>query len=198
MDDLDFPQEKAGNEVVRFYLRPVVDKDKTREAGRPVHVETPYVEISNPGDRTNVVDRAVREFDKERYPRQWLAFQANKPQDSAVGTLLTAWGQLTPAVIEDLRYFKITTVEQLAGVTDANLTAMGMGARRHRQQAQEFIEAAKSSAPLLRAQEAIEQRDAEIAALRNALSEQGERMDRIEAAAREAAPKQAQQAKARG
>lgn len=196
---MDFPQEKAGNEVVRFYLRPVVDKALTLKEGRPIHVEAPYVEISNPGDRSNVVDRAVRDFDKERYPRQWLAFIANKPQDAASGTLLTAWGQLTPAVIEDLRYFKITTVEQLAGVTDGNLGAMGIGARKHRQQAQEFIEAAKSAAPLMRAQQALEEKEARIAALENALKEQGDRMERIERAAAESSPaKQPQHAKARG
>lgn len=189
---MDQIQEQPNqSDAVEFYLRPIVDAEKTKEAGRTVHSDGVYVRISNPGDRTHEVNRPLRETDKVKYRLQWNAFQAEKPQDAASGTLLSVWGPISPAQVEDYRYLRVVTVEQLAGLSDSNITALGAGARAHRQQARDFLESAKSNAPLLRVQAELQEERTQRAVLEKTVKEQGER---LEALMRGAVPEQPKQA----
>lgn len=160
----DLPEDKPMPEVVRFYTRPVVDQEATLKEGRTVHRDGIYVHVSFPADNTLVVDRPVYEADKGRWPRHWLAFLANKPQELS-GTMLSVWGPLSPALVEDYRAQKVLTVEQLAAVPDVNIDRLGIGARGHRQAAVDFLEAARSRAPLLRVSKELEEVKAQYAAL---------------------------------
>lgn len=179
LDDLEMDDRSNGPAHGRFYRRAVVDQTATQEAGRPIYVERPYVLITVPGDKTNQPDRPVREEDKRRWPREWAAFENDRPQEGVSGTLLSAWGALSQARIEELRYFKVLTVEHLAGVSDGLLPNLGAQARREREMAKAFIESAKSNAPLLKVQAELASRDADIAALRAALKEQGDRLEDV-------------------
>lgn len=160
----DLPEDKPTPEVVRFYTRPVVDQAATLAAGCTKHQDGIYVHVSFPGDKTLEVDRPIYEADKARWPRHWNLFLANKPQE-VKGTMLSAWGPLSPALVEDYRAVKVLTVEQLAGVPDAHIDKLGIGARAHRQAAQDFLEAARSRAPLMRVQKELEEMRAQHAAL---------------------------------
>lgn len=161
----------------RFYKRAVEDTAKTREAGRPVCVVKDFIEIHTPGDKTNIVDRPVREEDKRRFARQFAAYQLEKNQDEASGTLLSAWGGLPEERVEMYRFYKVMTVEQLAGITDfANFDAQ---TRKDGERAKAFLEMAKGNAPLLQLQAATAEKDKEIAQLREALRQQGDRLDAL-------------------
>lgn len=188
MDELLVQEAPTGAAHVRFYIRPVVDADATQNAGRTIHRDATYVEISTPGDKTTVVDRALREDDKRRFPKEWLAFEANLSQEGAAGTLLSAWGAISPAIVEDYRVVKVKTVEQLAALSDANVASLGMLGRTHRQMARDFLEASKSNAPLLRMQEELRQEREQRAALEHVLKEQGDKLEAFIARGTEAKP----------
>jgi hypothetical protein len=161
----EFGVEKPQAEIVQFYTRPVLDKEATLKEGRPVHKDGVYVRITLPGDRTLERDQPIYESDKQRYPRQYAAFLANTSQESVHGTMLSAWGHLSTALVEDYRFMKVLTVEQLASVPDSAIHKFGLGARDHRQAAQDYIEAAKSRAPMLRLQKELEEERAQRLAL---------------------------------
>jgi len=148
---------------VQFYVRAHLDQGKTAEAGRPIYYDREYVRIIAPGDKTNIVDRPVRDLDRTRFPQHYARFKQGMTEQT-VGTPLTVVGWLTPAQIEELAYFKIKTVEQLAYVADSVASKMA-GLQGLKQKASAFLEAAKGQAPLTKMQAELESRDAQIAAL---------------------------------
>lgn len=179
---------------VHFYKRPVVDPAATKEAGRTIHKDAEYVRISIPGDRNNEVDRPVKKMDRELYPAQYERFERNAGEDVS-GTMLSAWGALDASTVADYRYQKVLTVEHLAELSDSTVAKLGRGTLANRQKARDFMQAAKSNAPLLRVQSELASRDEQIAALHNALKEQGDRLEALAAdkglparAVREVAP----------
>lgn len=177
-------QRFAGDDrlSVRFFLHPVMDEKKSVEAGRPIYIEKEYVEIVVPGDKDNIVCRPVRGMpipDARRFPRQYQAFKAGLEQVTE-GTPLAQWPGVTRAQVEELRYFKITTVEQLAEMTDT--TAQGFaGVVSLRNAAKTYLERAAGLAVDTKLQAAIAEKDNQIAALSDTLSKMTEAMARLEA-----------------
>lgn len=163
LDAVDAQDSKAA--FVEFYQRPKENPELTAKEGRPVHEMREYIRILVPGDKTLCVDRPVKASDKLQHRRQYKAFQEEKSQDEATGTLLKASGVVPEEVAEDYAHFKVKTVEQLASVSDSALGAMGAHARVYRDKAKQYLEAAKSKAPLLRLQKESEEKDARIQAL---------------------------------
>lgn len=167
--------EKARAE---FYRAPKQDKAATQLEGRPIYKMVDYVRICIPGDK-DVVDRPVREDDKRRFRPQYAAFTADKPQDEATGTLLSAWAGLPPERVAEYQFLKVQTVEHLANVSDTNIQRMGAGALAERQRAKDYLESTKSQAPMLRLQAENTAMRSEMEALRNALKEQGDRLEAV-------------------
>jgi hypothetical protein len=160
----------------RFYKRAVPDKEKSKKEGREVCSVQDFVEILTPGDKTNIVDRPVRDEDKLRFGRQWAAYQtdAKADQDAASGTLLSAWGALPADRAEVYRFHKVATVEQLAGLNSTGLDNLakdlGPEVRKDMERAKAFLSAARGNAPMLQLQSALDERDKRIAALEAALN----------------------------
>lgn len=156
------PTSKVDGLVIKFDLHLVENKlkswggvvgtdkngleQKVEGAGRPVYDEVEYIEIVVPGDRSNVVHRPVTQQDRQKYARQYAAWKAGN-QEATSGTPLSAWPGISRAQVEELAYFKIRTVEQLAGVSDANITNIAF-ASDLRRRAQAYLEQAKGNAPL--------------------------------------------------
>lgn len=159
------PVPRVKGEVIRFYNRTVPDANKSTSEGRPVHASRPYIEIRVPGDRTNVVDRPVTEADKQRFAHHWLQFQAGNTEQ-VVGTPLEMWPRISAPQVEDLKHFRVRTVEQLSEISDNHLQALGPDGRALRDEAKAWLEAAKGTAPIARLQAALGARDNEIAALK--------------------------------
>ena len=130
----------------QFFLHPKRDEAKSLEEGRDIYVEVPYVKIMVPGDKDNIVVRPVRSQDKERFPRQWAAFQNNE-EEPLNGTPLTEWAFINRGQVEELKYFGIRTVEDLANAPDSQ-TQKFMGINALKQKAKMFLEDAKLQAPL--------------------------------------------------
>jgi hypothetical protein len=115
------------------------------------HRGRPFVRIMVPGDKTNVVDRPVRDSDKQRFPRQWLAFQVKGAEGlEAIGTDLAEWHKSRPEEIsrnqlDELRILKFQTVEQVATATDGQLQRVGMGGIGLRENARRFLDSRRRS-----------------------------------------------------
>ena len=76
-DDAQFqtsgqPQDRC---IPVFYTRAVEDKEATLKQGRPMFRDVAYVQILVPGNNKDIMDRAVKEEDKQRWPRADRAAQ---------------------------------------------------------------------------------------------------------------------------
>lgn len=134
--------------IPRFYMRPVEQAHKSAQAGRPIYEDVEFVEIIIPGNRGAVHDTMVREEHRQRWPQHYAAFKAGQdaPQE---GTPLEEWPAISRSQVEELRYFHIRTVEQLAGLGDDALSrAIPMGGYPLREKAQRFLEHAAGLAPM--------------------------------------------------
>lgn len=117
-----------------------------RPAGRPIFRDVEMIRVMIPGDRDNIVDREVRPSDIEAYRPQYNRWKAGKVQ-AASGVPLAQWPKVTQAQVQELAYFNIKTVEQLAGTQDAHLQNIGPYMAL-RQQARDWLATARGSAPV--------------------------------------------------
>lgn len=164
---------------VHFGLFPQINQEKSVKEGRPIYDEVEYVTIMVPGER-DVVHRAAWEKDYRRFPLQYAAFKNKKDQDAGSGTPLKMVTWLSAAQIKELEYFNCYTVEQLANLADSSASKF-MGIQALKVRANDFIRAAKESAPLLAIRAEIDKKDSELAAANNAIAEQGKRLAALEA-----------------
>ena len=162
--------------AVRFVMEPHMNRLKSKESGRPIYDEIPFVDIRIPGDKTSHIFRPANDLDKQKWPRHWEAYENNQ-SDPESGTPLREWPQITRGLVLELEHFNIRTVEQLANLSDTSIQNF-MGIRAYITKAQAWIAAADEGgvASEQLAQE-LESRDAqlslqaeEIKELRNAIS----------------------------
>ncbi|MGH8694057.1 MAG: hypothetical protein ACREVM_07505, partial [Burkholderiales bacterium] len=91
----------------------------------------------------NIIVREASDEDKTRFATQFTAYRSYASQ--AVGTPLSQVPWLTEAQIEEMKFFNITTVEALAGVSDA-VTQKFMGITDLKQKAQKYLDDADQAA----------------------------------------------------
>jgi hypothetical protein len=137
---------------------------KSREAGRAVYEERDFIRIHVPGDKTSVVHRQVTEQDAQRFADRYAKWKAGQAE-AVTGTPLSSLPTMTPSKVEEYKFFKITTVEQLADAND-NLGQKFMGFHSDKQRAKAFLEVAANNAPIERMNSELQKRDAEIENLR--------------------------------
>lgn len=114
----------SGGVSVRFHQKSVQDQAASDAAGRPIFKDMVYLEKRTPGDRTLTIDRPMRESDKQEFPEQWKRYEAGaneKPEGQPLGE----WPQITRSQVEELAYFKVRTVEELARVPDSAHSSLG-------------------------------------------------------------------------
>ncbi|KPK73368.1 MAG: hypothetical protein AMJ84_02370 [Acidithiobacillales bacterium SM23_46] len=134
--------------LVKFFVDAVKDDVATAKEGRPIFKEVEMIDIRIPGSKDNIVVRPVRPKDIDRFPRHYAAFKQRTQGESVVGTPLEQWPLLTKAQVEELKFFNIRTVEQLAGAPDSTGQKF-MGFNGLKQKATDFIAAAQGSAPFI-------------------------------------------------
>jgi hypothetical protein len=159
---------------VRFYMWADKDEEASLTEGRPIYRDVEYIQIINSKD--NILERPVRDTDKARWPQQYNAWKlSGKSEPGAVGTPLEHWPQLTRAQVEEYRYFKIFTVEQLADMPDSTGGPI-RNFQKNKVAARAYVEAARGEAPLLRMQAQIDERDSALAALRSQMEQMQKQM----------------------
>ena len=169
----------AGDEriAVQFYMGAVQNDSKTTEAGRPIFDDMECIKIFNSKD--NIIDRPLRDSDKQRWPRQYAAWKQGDQEAGLSGTRLEQWGMLTRAQAEEFKYFKIFTVEQLADAPDSAAHNF-MGFQKYKGLAKAYIEMAKGQAPILKLQKELEQANGTIASQKDQLDKLAERLSVLE------------------
>ena len=133
----------AGDEqlYVRFYLKGTQSKAKTLEQGRPIFEDIPWLEIHQPGNKLCSTDRIATEEDKRRFSKHWRAFVDFENQEVLTGTPLEQWPGITRSQIEELKYLKVRSIEQLVNLSDGN-TASIIGIASLKKSAKAYLEAA--------------------------------------------------------
>jgi hypothetical protein len=168
--------------LVKFFIRPHPDNEASQEQGRPIFRDTEYISIIQPGNKDSRIERPARDSDRQRFPKHYAAFK-NRISDDDVyleGTPLEEWAGVTRSQVEELRYFGVRTVEQLANMSDSNSQNF-MGANSLRDQAKKFLASRADDA----AAAEIQARDEEIAEQRELIEALTARLEALEAEAEE-------------
>lgn len=131
---------------VEFYMGTMQNELKTKEAGRPIFDDVPWVKIAVPGDKDNIVTRPVRDDDKLRFGKQWQAFERGIEQTQS-GQPLSEIPFLTKGQVAEFAVFGIKTAEQLRDMPDV-LAQKFQGANGVRQKVKDYLAAAAGNAPL--------------------------------------------------
>lgn len=131
--------------LVKFFNHPRLNQTKTKDEGRPIYEEVPYVQIMQPGNKDSIIVRPATERDKSRFVSHYRKFVDREEQETVEGTLLEEWPGLNRSQVEELKFFNIRTVEQLAEVSDTNAQNF-MGINLLKRRAKEYLEASGNSA----------------------------------------------------
>ena len=157
---------------VEFYMHAPLDPNKSQIAGKAVYGETvPFVRIMRPGDNTSIIETPVRNDHQARWPQRWLAFQMKEGMIEGVidvpGWKIEEWPVINESQVHELKYLRFSTVEQIAGASDAQIQRLGIGGIGLREQARQALKDKYQSA----ARTELETRDRQIAELKAQVSE---------------------------
>jgi len=134
-----------------FFPRAVKDPEKSREAGYDIYVDRPHIKLLL-DNGLSVIEEEVEDVPshpdkdwKRKFPMQWGMYEKGI-RDTMVGTPLSMLFNSSPAKLETYKRFSVYTVEQLAAANDANITGMGLGAIKDREDAKNYISQKKEGA----------------------------------------------------
>lgn len=145
---------------VEFMREPVMHPGKSREAGRAIYEERDFVRIHVPGDKTTVCVEPMHEINMFRFKARYEKWKAGQAE-AVTGTPLSALPGMSPAKVEEYRFFKIVTIEQLAEAND-QMGQKFMSFQGDKQRAKAFIEATRGNAPIEQMNAELQKRDSEI------------------------------------
>jgi hypothetical protein len=131
----------------RFFMDTRQNKFRSEAEGAPRFDEVEMVEILIPGDRLSTSVQIVNDSHRRRWPKAYAAFKEG--QEAPVdGTPLDQLPGMTKARVEELRFFHVRSIEQLAGMPDDLLMkAAPMDGRALRDKAKRWVENAAGAAP---------------------------------------------------
>mgnify|MGYP007100114466 CR=1 FL=1 len=172
-------QDADSRLAVKFYKRAVKLEHETLEAGRPIYKDVDFVRIMVAGDNLTEIDTYADEHHKQRFPKQWLQYQATQDSSSEImGTPVEQWPLISQSQAQELKGVKFMTVESIANASDLQLQRIGMiaGMSPHsfRDKARSFLNLANESAEAAK-------RDEEINQLKQELAQKAEENARIKA-----------------
>jgi hypothetical protein len=116
--------------------------DVTFYTGFHEGVETDFVKIAVPGDKTLTIDTMVEESHMRRFARQWEAYKGYR---DLKGHPVAEWDDIPDSLKTELLYQGFKFVEQVAGAPDAAFARM-MGGPQIRTKAQSFLNRGKVNA----------------------------------------------------
>ena len=150
--------------LVKFFTKAKQDATETKVQGRPIFKDIEYIDIKVPGDRHTGVCRPARERDKARFPRHYKSYKDRIEGDYVEGTPLMEWAAITRSRAEELSYFNVKTVEQLANMSDVNAQNF-MGINELKRKAKDWLEAINEGLGQAELQAELTKRDAQISTL---------------------------------
>ena len=170
VDDFSTGNRYKGDEnlFVRFFTTSVEDKPASAEAQRPIFKEQEMCGIRVPGQQHENCYKANYKY-KNRFPRHYQAFK-DRTEMPVSGTPLSEWGLIADTVVQEMAFFNIKTVEQLAGLRDS---VMGKfkGAVGYKNKAQAWLDTANVAASAADMKKELDARDKVIADLTQKMSD---------------------------
>lgn len=103
--------------VVIFHKDTKINPIKSRDQGVPIYDQVDFLKVIHPGEPLNVYDQPVREQDKYRFKDQWERYQKGTSQEVS-GTPLSVLFPMNPEIVRSFAAIHVTTVQQLAGMSD--------------------------------------------------------------------------------
>lgn len=141
----DFQSNDADKTLlVRFFIKPREDKQASKKEGRPIFRDTEYIDIKIPGNRTAGSCHPVTELDKKRFPEHYARFKQRVEVDPDEGTPLAEWPGCSRSRAEELSFFHVKTVEQLANMADVQISKF-RGGLELKEKAADWLKQADSS-----------------------------------------------------
>lgn len=140
--DESFLESNKGRMVVFFHTEQVKNNFKTKEAGRPIFTEEIQITKLVAGDNKLVINRRLRETDKEEFPVEWARFEQKKTA-LIPGTPLESWSAISDTQKAEFRALNIFTVDQFAQLPDSAGGSI-MGFHDLRSKAKAFVSAASN------------------------------------------------------
>lgn len=175
-EDFEVSQQAKQDEalLVKFYTKSVQDTARSASEGRPVFKDVEYVDIRIPGSRDGAA-RPATVRDKARFPRHYQAFQQRieLPEE---GTPLLEWPPMSRSMAEEMAFFNIKTVEQLANVSDG-VAGQYMGAAVYKQKAIAWLEMSRKDVTVEHLQGELASRDKMLEQLQEQLDTLQARME---------------------
>lgn len=173
----------------RFRLDSVQDDAATEREGRPICRDVERVEIHIAGNSYTKHVMNVNNEHRQRWQKEYEAFKAGIEM-SPDGTPLEQWSILKPSQVQELKGLGFKTVEHVRDMDDNAVQRIRMGGRKLKELAGAFLDDAENMALASRLSADNDRKDAEIAALKNQVTQMGELMERnfAELRARQDAP----------
>jgi len=129
----------------QFYMEAVQDQAASLEAGRPIFKEVEMILVGIIGDRTTTDVMESNDYQRQRFGKQYHAFRRGMSTDETTGTPLSEVPWMSKSQIEEFKFLKIRSLEDLANVSDSVCTKVsGLFALKARATA--WIEEAKGGA----------------------------------------------------
>jgi hypothetical protein len=162
--------------IVTFFQDTVPNAKKSADAGYPINDLVDKAMLRNPGSR----DETPVKCSDEKFLREYgdLYEQWKKTKEQPVdGLPLEMWPPLPKNLVEDWRYWKVRSVQQLADLTDTACQKMGMGMMEWRKKAQAWLAQAADHAAGQRLVSENEQLKREVDRLSKQLSDLASRAE---------------------
>ena len=153
-----------------FFLDKRHNPAKSEQMGHPIYDNVPFVRIGPPGERLNIVIRPATDIDKRRFALHWAQFTQNVEQRPS-GTPISILYPEHPAVNAMFEGCSVFTVEQLAELSANAIENIGMGCQKYVNEAQQYLKMAEKGVKHTEFRKQLEDRDREIAGLKQSMSE---------------------------
>lgn len=143
---------------VEFFTAPVEQTYLSKKEGRPIFKDMAHVRMAIPGDRNNSPVFIATDQHKRRFREAWRDFERNGQQNET-GTPIGKLPGITKSQTKEVEHFNIRTVEQMAIVSDAAISNMGVGYQDLRARAKAYLEVSQKRSQDTEFQEVREEAD---------------------------------------
>jgi len=155
--------------LVKFYYKSRQDKEASTKECRPMFKEVEYVDIKIPGNRGAGACRPATDADKNRFPDHYRAFKDRTETAQDMGMPLVEWPAISRSRCEELSFFNVKTVEQLATMADTQCGQF-MGLTSLREKAKQWLTNAEKEKPLWEADQKNRELQGQIDELKDTVS----------------------------
>jgi len=150
--------------ILRFFYDTARNEAASAAEGRPIFDSVLFVDVITPGQKAstprfeiervwaeqslkalNLLAPTRKSFRYDAFKEQVEKFKSDEKAQDLAGTPLKQWPRIDRGLAASLAAVNVYTVEQLAGVSDQNLTYIGMGGRELREAARAFLQASDTA-----------------------------------------------------